>query len=94
MHVSLTSKAFDFIDHEFLIPKLHAYEFDTNGLKFSYSYLKERKLMTKIISSYNSFGNVLFGISEGSILGLLLFNAYISDIFDDIDDLDFCKFFG
>ena len=50
--------------------------------------------MTKIISSYNSFANVLFGISEGSILGILLFNAYISDIFDDIDDLDFCKFFG
>ena len=50
--------------------------------------------MTKIISSYSSFANVLFGISERSILGLLLFNAHISDIFDDIDDLDFCKFFG
>ena len=33
------SKAFDWIDHELLIAKLHAYGFDTDVLKFIYSYL-------------------------------------------------------
>ena len=34
------SKAFDCIDHELLIPKLHAYGFDTDALKCIYSHLK------------------------------------------------------
>ena len=37
------SKAFDCIDHELLIAKLHAYGFDNDALKFIYSYLKGRK---------------------------------------------------
>ena len=45
------SKAFDCIDHELLIAKLHAYGFDNDALKFIYSYLKGRKQRTKINSS-------------------------------------------
>ena len=33
------SKAFDCMVHELLIAKLHAYDFDTDALKFIYSYL-------------------------------------------------------
>ena len=86
------SKAFDCIDHELLIAKLHAYGFDTDALKFIYSYLKGRKQRTKINSSYSSFAEILFGVPQGSILGPLLFNAYICDLFYDIDDLDFASF--
>ena len=35
------SKVFNCIDHELLIAKLHAYGFDTDALKFIYSYLRE-----------------------------------------------------
>ena len=35
------SKAFDFIDHELLIAKLHAYGFGTDALRFIYSYGKK-----------------------------------------------------
>ena len=86
------SKAFDCIDHELLIAKLHAYGFDNDALKFIYSYLKGRKQRTKINSSYSSFAEILFGVPQGSILGPLLFNAYICDLFYDIDDLDFASF--
>ena len=37
------SKAFDCIDHELLITKPHAYDLNTDALKFIYSYLKGRK---------------------------------------------------
>ena len=69
------SKAFDCIDHELLIAKLHAYSFDTDALKFIYPDLKERKQRTKINSLYSSFAEILFGVHQGSILGPLLFNA-------------------
>ena len=75
------SKAFDSIDHELLIAKLHTYGFDNDALKFIYSYLKGRKQRTKINSLYSSFAEILFGVPQGSILGLLLFNVYICDLF-------------
>ena len=37
------SKAFNCVDHELLIAKLHAYGFNTDALKCIYSYLKRRK---------------------------------------------------
>ena len=86
------SKAFDCIDHELLIAILHAYGFHIDALTFIYSYLKGRKQRTKINSSYSSFAEILFGVPQGSILGPLLFNAYICYLYYDIDDLDFASF--
>ena len=86
------SKAFDCIDHELLIAKLYAYGFDTDALKFIYSYFNGRKQRTKINSSYSFFAKILFGIPKGSILRPLLFNACICDLFYNIDDLDFTSF--
>ena len=54
------SKAFDYIDHELLIVKLHAYGFDNDALKFIYSFLKGRKQRTQINSSYSSFSKIFF----------------------------------
>ena len=61
-------------------------------LKFIYSYLKGRKQRPKINSSYSAFAEILFGVPQGSILGPLLFDAYIYDLFYDIDVLDFVSF--
>ena len=66
-------KAFDCIDHELLTAKLHDYGFNYDKLKFIYSYIKGRKQRIKINSSYSSFAEILFGVPEESILGLLQF---------------------
>ena len=86
------SKAFDCIYPELLIARLHAYGFDTDALEFIYPYLKGRKQKTEINSSYSSFAEILLGVPQGSILGPILFNAYICDPFYNIDDLGFASF--
>ena len=86
------SKAFDCIDHELLIAKLYAYGFDKNSLYFIISYLKGRKRRTKINSSYSAFAEILFGVPQGAILGPLLFNIYIYDLFIENSDTDIANY--
>ena len=75
------SKAFDCLNHELLIAKLSAYGFDYMSLKLIYSYLSDRSQRVKINSSYSSWSHIMFGVPQGSILGPLLFNIYLSDLF-------------
>ena len=51
-----------------------------NSLCFINSYLKGRKQIIKIISSCSLFAEI-FGLPVRSILGPLLFNIYICDLF-------------
>ena len=82
------SKAFDRIDHELLIAKLHAYGFSIKSLEFIHSYLYDRNQKVKINSSLSHWSKVESGIPQGSIKGPLLFNIHVCNLFFDIIEID------
>ena len=86
------SKAFDCLNHELLIAKLEAYGFDQSSLSYIYSYLSERKQRTKVNNSFSEWSNIFVGVPQGSILGPLLFNIYLNDIFYFIDKSDIANY--
>ena len=86
------SKAFDCLDHELLIAKLNAYGFSLTALKLVHSYLSNRKQRTKINSSYSSWLEIIFGVPQGSILGPLLFNVFLIDLFFIIENTDIASY--
>ena len=72
------SKAFDCLPHDLLIAKLHAYGLYTPSLKLVHSYLTERYHRVKINNSFSEYHLIKYGVPQGSILGPMLFNYFLT----------------
>ena len=75
------SKAFDCMTHDLLIEKLHALNFHMNALNLIFDYLTGRKQRVKISNSFSSYLDIFQGVPQGSILGRLLLNLFLCDLF-------------
>ena len=61
-------------------------------LQLTIDYLSNRKERTKIENIYSTWLGIIFGFPQGSILGLLLFNVFLSDLFFTVNDMDIASY--
>ena len=86
------SKAFDCILHDLHISKMEAYGCGEDFVTFLHSFLKLRKQSVNINNVHRMFQILLSGVPQRSILGSLLFNIFINDLFYFIKDAQILNF--
>ena len=78
--------------HINVIAKLEAYRFHINALKLIYGYLPNRKERIKVNDAHSSWKDISYGIQQVPILGPLLFNIHLCDLFNFMEDLDIASY--
>ena len=74
------AKAFDKVDHEILLKKLHAYGIRGKLLTWLTCYLADRQ-QTVVINGKHSYpADVISGVPQGTVLGPILFIIYLNDM--------------
>ena len=86
------SKAFDCIPRDLLLAKLAAYGIDDNLILYIHSYLLNHKQCVCINNTLSEFNKVISGVSEGFIVGPILFNCFFNDFYYFIENANVHNF--
>ena len=86
------SKTFETINPSLLLAKLEAYGFSMASLKLMQSYLCNRFQKISVNASFSDWKEIETGVPQGSILGPLLFNIFLSDISYFINNGNLCNY--
>ena len=74
------SKAFDRVNHHFLLYKLSSYNVHPGIICLIRSYLSDRKHRVVVDGHCSNWNTVPSGVPQGSILGPTLFSLFVNDI--------------
>ena len=69
------------MNHDFLIAKLGEYGFQKDEFSFMKSYLTKRRQRVRVNSNFSECERIISRVPQGSILGPLIFNIFLNDIF-------------
>ena len=73
-------KAFDTIDHKIPIEKMKCIGFSNDVTKWFESYLSKRMFSVHVEKNFSDKVLISCGVTQGSILGPLLFLLYVNDM--------------
>lgn len=85
-------KAFYLQPRDLLLAKSHSYGLEHRSLNVLNYYLHHLKMRVRVGSELSNWLHVIFGVLEDSILGPLLFNIFIKDIFWSDICSEICNF--
>jgi hypothetical protein len=88
-------KAFDCVNHNILLTKLECYGVTGTILKLTKSYLEgtyQKVILDNNLPDSNSgWGEIKYGVTQGSILGPLIFLLYINVLPKIVNDILFAS---